>query len=221
MTVTGPGTINGFAFAVSVDATGANVKDLFITGPVSPGVGLNDRPAAQGILVTGILCPDDFDTTVNIHGNEINNHREGIAMFGANCVNIHHNLVTDNNSDPVECSGLLLVGSDNNKIHANDIFRNGESAVFDGGVLLYGSDNNKIFRNDVTGNFGAGISLRAGSAGNTVDHNQVTGNPLFGGDLSEILGSGVNSYLKNCFGTTNVVPAPTLANKCPVPNAGA
>ncbi len=220
MTVTGPGSINGFAFGVWVDATGVNVKDLFITGPLSPGVNANPRPAAQGIVVTGILCPDDFDTTVNIHGNEINNHREGIAMFGANCVNIHHNLVTENNSDPVECSGLLLVGSDNNKIHANDIFRNGENAGADGGLLMYDSDNNKIFRNDVTGNFGAGISLRSGSVGNAVDHNQVTGNPLFGGDLSE-LGSGVNSYLKNCYDTTNIAPVPGTAKKCPIPNAGA
>ena len=220
MTVTGPGSINGFAFGVLVDATGANVKDLFITGPVSPGIGNNPRPAAQGIVVTGILCPFDFETTVNIHGNEINNHREGVALFGANCVNIHQNVVTDNNSDPVECSGLLLVGSDNNKIHANDIFRNGENAIFDGGILLYASDTNKIFRNDVTGNFGAGISLRAASAGNTVNHNQLTNNPLFGGDLSEILGSGVNSYLKNCYVTTNIVPVPGIANKCPIPNAG-
>jgi len=219
MTVTGPGTFDGFAFAVFVDTTGANVKDLLITGPASPNG--NPRPAAQGIVVTDILCPDDFDTTVNIHGNEILNQREGVALFFANCVNIHHNVIHDNNSDPIECSGILLVNSDNNKIHANTIFNNGENAGADGGILLYTSDNNKIFRNDVSNNNGAGISLRSGSAGNTVDHNQVTGNPQFGGDLSELFGSGVNSYLKNCFGTTNVVPAPTVAKKCPIPNAGA
>jgi len=222
MTVTGPGTINGFAFAVLVDATGANVKDLTITGPVSQGVGNNNRPAAQGIVVTSIECPDDFDTTVNIHGNDIANHREGVAMFGANCVNIHHNVIHDNNSDPVECSGILLQGSSNNKIHANDVFNNGENLSSDAGIILdFSSDNNKIFRNDVTNNNGAGISIRSASTGNTVDHNQVSGHTLFGGDLSEISGSGVNSYLKNCYTTTNIAPAPGMSNKCPIPNAGA
>jgi parallel beta-helix repeat protein len=222
MTVTGPSSINGFEVGVLVDATGANVKDLLITGPADPDPAPNPRPSAQGILVTSIECPDDFDTTVNIHGNEIENHREGVALFSANCVNIHQNVIHANNSDPVECSGILLVNSDNNKIHANTVFDNGENAGADGGILLYSSDTNKIFRNDVSNNNGAGISLRSGSTGNAVDHNQVTGHTLFGGDLSELGGSPLgNTYLKNCYVTTDVVPAPTVANKCPIPNAGA
>jgi len=220
MTVTGPGSINGFTFGVLVDATGANVTDLFITGPASPNG--NPRPVAQGVRVVSILCPDDFDTTVNIHGNEIDNHREGVALINANCVNVHHNVIHDNNSDPVECSGILLQGSSNNKIHANDIFNNGENLGSDAGIILdFSSDNNKIFRNDVTNNNGAGISIRSASTGNTVDHNQVSGHGLFGGDLSEISAPGVNSYLKNCYTTTNIAPVPGMSNKCPIPNAGA
>jgi len=221
MTVTGPGTIDGFAFAVSVDATGANVKDLNITGPVSPGVNANPRPAAQGIVVTTIDCPIDFETTVNIHGNDISNHREGVALFDANCVNIHHNVIHDNNSDPVECSGILLQNSDNNKIHHNDVFDNGENLGQDGGILLYTSDSNNIHHNDVGPNFGTGISLRAGSDLNKVDHNQVTGNPLFGGDLVEQAAGPSNKWTKNCFGTESPVGLSTSSKKCPIPNAGA
>lgn len=222
MTVKGPGTINGFSVGVLVDATGANVKDLLITGPLSPGIGFNPRPGAQhGVRVVNIVCPVDFETTANIHGNEIENHTEGVSLLSANCVNIHHNVIHDNNSDPVECSAIVMIGSDNNKIHANDLFNNGENLSSDAGLIGYFSDNNKIFRNLVTNNNGAGISLRITSAGNMVDHNQVSGHTLFGGDLSEIIGSGVNSYNANCYTTTNIVPVPALANKCPIPKAGA
>jgi len=219
MTVAGPGAIDGFTFGVSVDATGANVKDLWITGPASPNG--NDRPQAQGILVTSIECPDDFDTTVNIHGNEIDNHREGVALFDANCVNIHHNEIHDNNSDPAQCSGILLVNSNNNKIQHNTIFNNGENLPNDAGIILFNSDSNNIHQNDVSNNNGAGISLRGGSDLNKVDHNQATGNPNFGGDLVESGAGANNSWTKNCFGTETPIGLSTSSNKCPIPNAGA
>jgi len=219
MTVTGPGSINGFAFGVSVDATGVNVKDLLITGPASPNG--NPRPAAQGIVVTSIECPDDFDTTVNIHGNEIENFREGVALFSANCVNIHHNVIHDNNSDPVECSGILLVNSDNNKIHHNDVFDNGENLFADGGILLYSSDSNIIHQNEVTDNNGAGISLREGSDLNKVFKNNAFDNPDFGGDLVDETVLTDNSWTKNCFDNQTPAGLSTESNKCPIPNAGA
>ncbi len=224
MTVTGPGTIDGFTWGVFVDATGANVKDLFITGPASLGIGLNPRALAQGILVTGILCPIDFDTTVNIHGNEIDNHGQGVALIDANCVNIHHNVIHDNNSDSFESSGILLVRSDNNKIQHNDVFNNGEDLLIDGGILLYTSDSNNIHQNDVSNNNGEGISLRNGSDLNKVDHNQVIGNTIgggFGGDLTEIVAGASNSWTKNCFGTQTPAALSTTAPKCPIPKAGA
>jgi len=229
MTVTGPGSINGFAFAVVVDATGANVKDLTITGPMAPAGSIpkpsavsNNRPVAQGIVVTSIDCPDDFDTTVNIHGNDISNHREGVALFFANCVNVHHNVIHDNNSDPVECSGILLQNSDNNKIHHNDVFANGENLVTDGGIIIdFGSDSNKVHHNLVTDNFGNGISLRSGADLNTVDHNQVSGHVIFGGDLADLGAGANNSWTKNCFGTEDPSGLSTTSKKCPIPNAGA
>ena len=218
VTVTGPGTINGFEIGVLVDGTGANVKDLLVTGPAAPAGSIpndgvapfNPRPSGQNaIRVTGIDCPVDFSTSVNIHNNQLENHTEGIVLNFANCVNVHHNITQNNNSDPQECAGIALNNSDNNKIHHNDVIANGENLGFDGGIILRNSDSNKIFQNLVTNNFGAGISLRQGSANNTVDNNQVSGHVLFGGDLSEREGPGPNnSYKGDCFTTTNIVPAP-------------
>jgi len=228
MTVVGPGSINGFTIGVLVDAPLANVHGLFITGPPAPGLAgnQNPRPAGQhGIRIVEINCPGDLETTESIHHNEIENHTEGIAIIDSNCVNVHHNEIHDNNSDPIECSGIVMIRSDNNKIHDNTISDNGENLGQDAGIILYDSDNNKIYRNLVFDNNGAGISLRTTSTGNVVSQNEVFNNLSFGGDLSIAsgakLGTGTNNWDKNCFGTTNVVPAPTPAKKCPIKNAGA
>lgn len=222
ITIKGPGTINGWTFGVLVNGgQNINVMNLFVTGPVSPGAGNNNRPQAQGIRVQNVDCPDPLDTIVNIKGNDVTNHREGIALINADCVNVHRNSVSDNNSDPVECSGILLVASDNNNIGHNDVSANGENLPDDGGILVTsGSDNNNIQSNDVTGNFGAGISIRSGSTGNQVVNNQVSGHTLFGGDLSEI-GAGTNNYENNCYTNSNISPSPPVAKKCPRPGAGA
>lgn len=200
--------------------------NLVITGPAAPPGSVpkpapfsNNRPSAQGIIVLGTVCPDPRDTIVNIKGNDISNHREGVVLLSAQCVNVHRNVIHDHNSDPVECSGILLRNSDFNSIGHNDIFANGENLGADGGILMYNSHNNVVQSNDVTGNFGAGISLRFLSAGNQVVNNQVSGHTLFGGDLSELVLAGVNNYENNCYTTTNISPAPPLAKKCPKPPA--
>ncbi len=222
-TVKGPGTINGFAVGVLVNGgTEANVKNLTITGPASPGIGSNPRPAAQhAVRVTNINCPDDLSTSVNVHNNDLSNHTEGLALIGADCVNVHHNVMHDNNSDPVQCSGIVVNGSNNNKIHHNDVTRNGENLGIDAGIIvLANSNNNHIYQNDVFLNNGEGISVRSGSSGNDVDRNQITGHVVFAGDLTEY-GAGSNTYDKNCFTTTNIAPAPTTAKKCPLKGVGA
>ena len=150
---------------------------------------------------------------MDIKKNDLSNHREGIALVNAQCVNVEENRIHDNNSDPVECSGILLVNSSFNRIEDNVVFSNGENLGSDAGILLRNnSDNNTIEDNDVTTNFGAGISLRTGSDSNTVDDNKISGHTLFGGDLSElgVIPAPGNNYVENCYTTTNIVPAPTV-----------
>ena len=214
------GTITGFNFGVVVNG-GSNitVEELVITGPAAPAGSIpftatNPRPpGAQGILVQNTVCPTPIDTIVDIVENDVSNHTEGIALLNAECVNVEENRAHDNNSDPVECSGILLVGSSFNRIVDNDVFRNGENLASDAGILLRNnSDNNTIEENDVTNNFGAGISLRSGSDSNTVDENEISGHTLFGGDLSELgfIPPPGNNYVENCYTTTNIVPAPPV-----------
>jgi len=223
ITIKGPGTINGWTFGVLVDGgSNINVMNLFVTGPVSPGVNANPRPQAQGIRIQNTDCPDPLDTIVNIKGNDVTNHREGIALINADCVNVHRNSVSDNNSDPVECSGILLQNSDNNNIGHNDVSANGENLGQDGGIIVdFGSDNNNIQSNDVSGNFGSGISIRSGASNNQVVNNQVSGHTLFGGDLSDLGAGAGNNFPNNCFTISNISPTPTVAKKCPRPGAGA
>jgi len=228
ITIKGPGTINGFEFGVLVNGgSNINVMNLFVTGPVSPGAGNNDRPQAQGIRVQDTVCPNPLDTIVNIKGNDVTNHREGIALIDANCVNVHRNSVSDNNSDPVECSGILLVRSNNNNIGHNDVFQNGENLPNDGGIIVRtNSDNNTIQSNDVFDNFGSGISIRTGSDNNQVTNNNVGqggagAHTFFGGDLSELGAVAGNTYPNNCYTNSNIAPAPAIAKKCPKNGVGA
>ncbi len=232
ITIKGPGTITGFAIGVLVGPGGSsvNVQSLVVTGPAAPPGSVpkpsavaNLRPASTGIEVMGTICPVPADTIVNIKGNVVSNHREGIELSDAQCVNVHRNVVHDNNADPVECHGIVLHDSSFNNIGHNDIFSNGENLGTDGGLTLKSSSSNTIQSNKVFGNFGSGISLRFGSAANEVTDNDVSGHVLFGGDLSELFQPfGLNSYAdSNCYSTTNIVPAPTISAVCPRPGAGA
>jgi hypothetical protein len=173
------GTITGFAVGVHVNGgSSVNVRDLTVTGPSSPGAGSNPRPGATGILVTGTVCPSPADTIINIHGNNVSNHLEGIELVGANCVNVGHNHVHDNNTDPVECHGIKVVNSGNNNFNNNLVERNGENLGIDGGLTLIGSGsaNNTITHNDVSNNCGDGISARSGANNNQTVNNEARNN---------------------------------------------
>lgn len=173
--IKGPGTINGFHFGVHVNGgSNINVKDLFLTGPVKPAVVGNPRGLNVGINVTGTECPDPVDTIVNIHGNEVENHSDGIGLHGADCVNVGYNIVHDNNSDPFECHGIHVAPGSNNNINNNEVFRNGENAGIDSGMTIQGasSTNNTVVHNNVHDNFGDGISVRFGATNIKITKNQ-------------------------------------------------
>lgn len=177
--IMGPGTITGFAVGVHVNGgSNVNVRSLTVTGPASPGAGANPRPGATGILVTGIVCPTPLDTIVNIHGNDVSNHLEGIELVGACCVNVGHNHVHDNNSDPVECHGIKGVNACNNNFNNNLVERNGENLGRDGGLTLTGAGSfgNTVTHNDVSTNCGDGLSARSGAHDNQTVNNEARNN---------------------------------------------
>ncbi len=180
VTVIGPGTIKDCNKGVHIDpSSNLLVKGLLITGPPSPGAGSNPRPASQGILVQGTVCPTPADTVVNIMDNEVENHTEGIELDNADCVNVHRNFVHDNNSDPIPCRGIVLAnGSDNNNIGHNVVTENGENLAGDAGIAVLGGTTNIINHNDTSGNCGDGIRVEA--AGNHMVGNTSKGNPNTG-----------------------------------------
>lgn len=175
----GGGTITGFTVGVHVSGgANVNVRDLTVTGPPSPGAGANSRPASTGIEVTGTVCPSPAATIINVHGNDVSNHREGVELVGANCVNVGHNHAHDNNSDPVECHGIKVINSGNNNFNNNNVERNGENLGRDGGLTLIGSGtaDNTTTNNDVSNNCGDGISVRFGAADNQTVNNEALNN---------------------------------------------
>ncbi len=177
--IKGPGTIDGFAVGVHVNAgADVNVRELTVTGPASPGAGSNSRPEATGIEVEGTICPTPAVTIINVHGNDVSNHREGIELVNAHCVNVGHNHAHDNNSDPTECHGVLAVDSGDNNFNNNLIDRNGENLGIDGGLTFKGasSANNTVTNNDVSNNCGDGISVRFGGNNNQVVNNEARNN---------------------------------------------
>lgn len=177
--IEGPGTITGFQVGVKVNSgSNINVRNLTVTGPASPGAGSNPRPDAEGILVEFTVCPNPRSTIVNIHGNNVSNQREGIMLENANCVNVGFNSVHDDNSDPVECHGILANGSGSNNFNNNTVTRNGENLATDGGLTLEGpgSANNTITHNNVSGNCGDGISARFGATNNNTTNNLAEDN---------------------------------------------
>lgn len=172
-------TITGFGVGVLVSGgSNVNVRGLTVTGPASPGAGGNFRPPATGIEVTGTFCPTPPDTIINIHDNDVSNHREGIELEQACCVNVGFNHVHDNNSDPVECHGILAANSCNNNFNNNLVERNGENLGRDGGLTIRGggSANNTVTHNDVSTNCGDGISVRFGANSNQVVNNEARNN---------------------------------------------
>ena len=178
VSVHGPGTIADCDQGVDIaSSSGVLVREMLFTGPVSAGVGLNPRPASQGIRVTGTVCPDPPETQVNLVDNEIENTRCGIALVSADCVNVHRNFTHDNNSDPVACFGILIRGdSDNNNIGHNVVTQNGENLAGDAGIRVSGTSNNNIIHNNaVNDNCGDGIFIS--STGNKLVKNVATGNP--------------------------------------------
>jgi parallel beta-helix repeat protein len=216
------GTIDGFDRGVWVRGPGENinVKRLIVTGP--SGVPRpNPRPITQGILVSDIECPDPPNGIVHIgggvpNGNDVSNHTEGIELENADCVNVGHNFVHDNNSDPFECHGIILNNSSNNNIHNNRVERNGENLLFDGGltVRFAGSTNNTLTDNDVSFNNGDGISMRGGANGNQIVNNTMLAN---GGLLAGIVFfdaaarppvAGANFWNENNVCNTQTVPEP-------------
>lgn len=176
----GPATINGFHIGVHVNGgQNVNVRNLLLTGVAKPASGSNDRPSgATGIQVTGTVCADPADTIVNIHGNETENHTAGIRLVNADCVNVGHNWAHDNNSDPVQCFGILATNSSNNNFNNNLVEFNGENLGTDGGIMItgLGSANNTVTHNDVSNNFGDGISLRDKANNNTINSNTAKSN---------------------------------------------
>ena len=205
------GTIDGFEIVVRIVGGSATVANMTITGPTSPGVGFNPRPASEGIFVSGVACIPGVDpitglptlnTAVNIQGSTIENHREGIEVHTSTCVNIHNNTIQNNNSDPVACFGIVAHDMDNSNIHHNLITMNGESLVGDAGVDLdSASQGNNIHQNQIIGNFGDGIDFSGDTGGNKVTKNTITGNSFT--DVVEG-GNAVqdNTYIKNTIGTT-------------------
>lgn len=180
--VKGPGTIDGFDIGVLVPGgSNVNVRGLTVTGPASPGRGANPRPITQGIMVSRTVCPVPADTIINIHGNDVSNHTEGIELHNANCTNVGHNSVHDNNSDPFECHGIVATDSGNNNVNNNLVTRNGENLPIDGGITIRGalSIGNTVTHNDSSGNFGDGISVRSGAANNQIVNNEARGNGFF------------------------------------------
>ena len=172
------GTINGFDRGIDIKGgSNVKVKQLTITGPPSSGRGTNPRPQTQGIHVMGVTCGGG-----NIHlgggvntGNDVSNHTEGIELEQADCVEIGHNLVHDNNSDPFECHGIVADNSAHNNIHGNDVEANGEDLGIDGGLTLQGlsTTDSIVTNNVVSNNNGDGISARRGAFGNQIVNNTM------------------------------------------------
>jgi hypothetical protein len=216
VTIKGPGKINGFEVGVWLQKTvGANVRDLEVTGPASPGIGLNPREDSAGILLQGAPCPADNASTANIQANKVSNHRLGIFLLFSGCATVGHNNASDNNSDAWKNSfGILLGQVTNTTVVANTVERNGDNlGPAEAGIGIGGPDakNNIITNNLVTNNCGDGIQFGVANPGANVVTNNVSrnnGTSDLGGkckmpapgaffDLAERFGATGNTINKN------------------------
>ena len=216
VTIKGQGKINGFEVGVWLQKTvGANVRDLEVTGPASPGFGSNPRADSAGILLQGAFCPAGNLTTANIHGNKVSNHRLGIFLLFSGCANVGHNYAFDNNSDSWQNSWGIIAGQvSNTTIVANIVERNGDNlSIAEGGIAIGGPDakNNVVTNNLSSNNCGDGIQLGAANPGSNVVTNNVMRNngtsalngkckaPVAGAffDLAERVGATGNNINKN------------------------
>ena len=179
VTIKGPGKINGFTVGVWLQKTlAANVRNLEVTGPASPGFGVNPRVDSAGILLQGAPCPaDGVSNTANIQANKVTNHRLGIFLVYSGCATVGHNQASDNNSDLWQNSwGILLGQVTNTTVVANIVERNGDNlGPAEGGIVIGGADakNNVVTNNFASNNCGDGIQLNGANPGNNVVTNNV------------------------------------------------
>jgi len=195
------GVIDGFETGIDINGGTAAINNMLITGPVSPGVNSNPRPAAQAINIQNVACPAIPETQVNVNHSELENHTEGIQANNASCLTIHHNNIHDNNSDPLVCRGIDGNNVDNSNIHHNTITANGENLAGDAGMQLdSGSTGNNIHNNSIDNNNGDGLVIDA--PGNDIKKNSMNGNTF--GDYREIPVNGVvdNNLKKNNIGVS-------------------
>lgn len=179
--VKGPGKITGFTVGVWLQkAVGANVRDLEVTGPASPGAGQNPRVDSAGILLQGAPCPVDQSTTANISSNKVSNHRLGIFLLYSGCANVGHNYAFDNNSDLWKNSYGIIAGEvADTTIHSNIVERNGDNlSTVEGGIGVGGPNakNNVVTNNTSSNNCGDGIQIGVANPGNNVVTNNILRN---------------------------------------------
>jgi hypothetical protein len=132
--IQGPGMIQGFTIGVFVyggplagpSANNVKVKKVNITGPdgrsdiSEPLAG--PRPKSWGILVKNFVensssCPnwdkeDGHSHGVEVFGNAVDNHLEGVRLENASRVDVHQNFIHDNNDAGDETTDSLSVTID-------------------------------------------------------------------------------------------------------------
>lgn len=151
-----------------------------------------------------------FGNNYGVFGNNF----AGGACGGQGGISVSSNIITGNTFN-----GIELDNSSGVTISGNYASSNGGSTLYygDGGIYLYQSTNNIITNNQTLNNYGSGIFMDVGSAGNTITGNTASGNyysiPNVSADLvDETIGSGT-AGTANTWASNDAVTSITLSGE--------
>jgi parallel beta-helix repeat protein len=147
---------------------GAEIEHNYIGGNTNDtdGAGVFLFAPAFADIEGNDLSGNDY----GVFGNQVNATPAGFWCddFGA--------AVTGNNIRGNTFVGVEFDNSSGVVIDHNRLTGNGSGNTADGGIYLFQSKNNLVAHNQIHNNNGSGIFLDAGSTGNTIGHNETSGN---------------------------------------------
>jgi parallel beta-helix repeat protein len=155
LSVTGPGTVRGFAEGVLLDSTrgarGARVTRVTVTGNRFPGILVRASPDAR---VTG-------------------NTAKGNGFFGIFVLNSEGSAVAGNRAAGNGAAGINIFDTPRARIADNTATGNRWAGI---DLASDGVDGSVLRGNTATGNGGPGIRVAEGATGNTLERNRTRRN---------------------------------------------
>lgn len=187
--IRGNETRGNYSWGIILEAgsTGNRLESNTITGGTYQGIALSNSPGNNitGNQSTGNTYGVQFafsDGNVFSQNTVSNNRFQGIGLHHSNGNTVTQNTATGN------FQGIRLNSSNDNQLIGNTC-SDSRREINGSGVYLHDSHRNIVRGNEARNNYSFGIFLEAGSGGNRVEGNTITGGTYQGISLKGALGN--------------------------------